>query len=420
MAAYDVMIIGGGASGLMAAAQLAGSGMHTLVLEQSDRVGRKLLATGNGRCNVLNMRMGSERYFSHDMDMAMDILGAHEPERILDLFMQMGLLTREEEDGRVYPLSGQAASVLDTLRLTVQERGADIECQCAVTGIERAKGMWRAHMPDGRMAQARRVVLACGGRAQPTPPADRQAHADIYGMLKALGHKVYEPRPVLSALRCDMSALRGLKGVRARCAMTMLDAGERRVLARDEGEALFTDYGVSGIVAMQLSRALDGRSRAVLHIDLLPGMSEDEVRGMLRRRAANAAMRPLEGLMTGMLNRLLAQCVIRQAGLKAGDASGTLDAPGIAALAGALKRLRAEVLGAQDFKSAQVMRGGAALSGFSATLESKSAPGLYACGEVLDVDGECGGYNLMWAWASALTVAEGICAGQAARGLRSK
>ena len=114
--------------------------------------------------------------------------------------------------------------------------------------------------------------------------------------------------------------------------------------------------------------------------------------------------------MTGMLNRLLAQCVIRQAGLRAGDASGDLDSPGIAALAGALKHLRAEVLGAQDFKSAQVMRGGAALSGFSGNLESKSAPGLYACGEVLDVDGECGGYNLMWAWASALTVAEGICA----------
>ena len=411
VAGWDVCIIGGGAAGLMAAAHLAAGGARTLLLEQSDRVGRKLLATGNGRCNLLNMRLGDERYFSHDPERALAVLRRWPPERLLEEFGRMGVVTCEEDDGRVYPLSGQAASVLDALRLSVSERGATTECAAAAVEAAPLRAGWRVRLADGREVNARRVVLACGGRAQPTPPADRQAKAlDALRLLGALGHRVHEPQPALTALRCDMSALRGLKGVRVRCALTLEEARSRRALRREEGEALFTDYGVSGIAAMQLSRALISGARCVLALDLLPDMSGAQARALLARRASELGARPCESFFAGMLNRLLAQCVLRRAGVDARLACGELTGSELDALAQALKHLSVDVLGAQDFKSAQVMRGGAALCDFDEALMSRRAPGLYACGELMDVDGECGGYNLMWAWASALTVAEGILA----------
>lgn len=408
MADYDAMIIGGGAAGLMAATRLAGGGAHAALLEQSDRVGRKILATGNGRCNLINMRLDNGRYYSRDAESAMNILRAYPPEKLLDIFGTLGLLTREEADGRVYPLSGQAASVLDVLRLSADEFGLDTFTSSPVMQLAKTRFGWRAQLCDGRTISARRAVLACGGYAQPTPPADRQARPfDALSALCALGHKVYAPKPVLTALRCKMDAMRGLKGVRVQCVLTLSDADER-ILRRETGEALFTDYGVSGIAAMQISRALCGRARCRLSIDFLPDKREADVTDMLLSRAKQTPVRRAENFMSGILNRMLAMCVLRAAGVSPAKPCGELNRDECAALARCLKRLSLDVLGGQDFKSAQVMRGGAALCDFDERLMSRHADNLYACGEMLDVDGECGGYNLMWAWASALTVADDI------------
>lgn len=391
----------------MAASRMARGGARVLLLEQSDRVGRKLLATGNGRCNMLNMRLERGRYFSRDMDNAWAVLRRWPPERLLEEFEALGVAVRVEDEGRVYPLSGQAASVLDALRLACDEAGVRTETRAAVERIARADGAWRARLCDGRELGAARVVLACGGRAQPTPPADRSRRGmDALEALRALGHEISVPEPVLSPLKCDMSGLRGLKGVRVRGAMELVQPRSGRVLAREEGEMLFADYGISGIAAMQLTRALHGQG-ARLRLDFMPGMDEAELRARLRLRARRMAARPAEAFMAGALNRLLAQSVLRRANVAPSKRCGELSGGELDAIAGAIKRFEVEVAGIRDYASAQAMRGGAALSGFDASLESRRAPGLYACGELLDVDGACGGYNLMWAWASALTAADG-------------
>lgn len=409
MAQYDVLIIGGGAAGLMAAARLSGGGAKCALIEQSDRVGRKILATGNGRCNLLNMHSGDEHYFSRDMRRIHAVLGAYPPKRLLSEFAELGLMTREEENGRVYPLSGQAASVLDTLRLAVQERNTDVICSSPVTSLETVRLGFRAGLSDGTYVNARYAILACGGRAQPTGPADKQSHGfDALKAMQALGHNVYAPMPVLTALRCDMNMLRGLKGVRVHCALTLCDAQTHKTLRREYGEALFTDYGVSGIAAMQLSRELDKARHCTLLIDLIPNVDENELAQMLLSRAERMPKRPVEQLLIGCLNRMLAQNVLRAAGIALSMYSIDLKCNEIKALAHAIKHLEINVKGALDFKSAQVMRGGLDLSGFDEALMSRRVNGLYACGEILDVDGECGGYNLMWAWASALTAADAI------------
>ena len=409
MSTFDAMIIGGGASGLMAASRLARGGARVLLLEQSDRVGRKLLATGNGRCNMLNMRLERGRYFSRDIGAAWDVLRRYPPERLLDEFGALGVMTRCEDDGRVYPLSGQAASVLDALRLACTEAGVRTETGAVVARVLPLRGTWRARLDDGREYCAERVVLACGGRAQPTLPANRQARGmDMLEVLRALGHAVYAPAPVLTPLKCDMSGLKGLKGVRVRGALELSEARTGRRLAREDGEILFADYGISGIAAMQLSRAACGRGAVRLALDMLPDMDAAALRELLAKRARGMAARPAEAFLTGVLNRLLAGCVLRRAGIAPGRECGALSADELNALTAALKHFEVDVTGAQDYASAQVMRGGAALNGFDAALESLFAPGLHACGELLDVDGECGGYNLMWAWASALAVADGV------------
>ena len=231
---------------------------------------------------------------------------------------------------------------------------------------------------------------------------------DVLEVLRALGHAVYAPAPVLTPLKCDMSGLKGLKGVRVRGALELSEARTGRGLAREDGEILFADYGISGIAAMQLSRAACGRGAVRLALDMLPDMDAAALRELLAKRARGMAARPAEAFLTGVLNRLLAGYVLRRAGIAPGRECGALSADELNALTAALKHFEVDVTGAQDYASAQVMRGGAALNGFDAALESRFAPGLHACGELLDVDGECGGYNLMWAWASALAVADGV------------
>lgn len=399
---YPIAIIGAGASGLMAAIAASGMRPHSVcLLEKEARVGRKLLATGNGRCNLLNMDVSAERYHGSGSGAALSLLRRMPPECLLAEFARMGLRCREEKEGRVYPFSGHAGSVLDTLRAACARGGVTIQTDTEVTRIERAAEGFLLHTAAGGRLTANRVIIAAGGRASPSFGADGGA----YTLLSSMGHTIAEAFPTLAPLKLPPERIRGLKGVRTQATLTLF-VGEP--IARVErGEALFTEYGLSGVAAMQLSRlafeALRERRQPSLRITL---METDAAEAEVRLRRELFSGEPMESFFTGLLHARIGACLLREAGVSPQEPVTEQTASRVLPL---LSDWRLPVLGILPFQHAQCTAGGAVLSQFNPeTLESLRVPGLHACGEAMDVDGDCGGYNLMWAFAS------GIAAGKSA------
>ena len=403
----DIIIIGGGASGLAAACVCAQLGKNTLLLEKENRVGRKLLATGNGRCNILNTE---DPVFFGDPDFARQTLSCCGVKEVWAFFLDLGLLIREEEDGRAYPMTNQASTVLDCLRQRAESSPhITVRTDAMVTGIKKDAGGFAVTVKSGETYFAPSLIAAAGG-----PAAPKLGGSDsVVGPLRALGHRLIPLRPALSALVTGTAAIKGLSGLRVPAYLMLYD-GERAVSAA-AGEALFTDYGVSGVCAMQLARdageLIENGRAATLFVDfspllgLAPALRRRLAPGEWDSNAARAGVLDLlisrrdtlgEGMMyTGLLPRPLA------------DKARRLPLDKSASLLGGLKL---PVLGIKGYDQAQVTAGGLDCAEFdSRTLMSKRVPGLYVCGETLNVDGDCGGFNLLFAWASGILAAKHAC-----------
>ena len=366
-----VLILGGGASGLMAALSAAQDEQNTVtVLERQSRVGRKLLATGNGRCNLTNLDLSPEHYHGQDAGFARAALSRFDGNTTLDFFHALGLLTAAEPSGRVYPLSDQANSVVDVLRFAAAQAG------------------------DGSAYFGDKLIVACGGCAGKALGGTMSG----YELLSQLGHSRTALHPSLTQIRTDPAPIRGLKGVRADCRMRLRADG--RTIQEDAGETQFTETGVSGPVAFALSRAAGQAQGAELLLDFLRDYPAPQVRGLLQARRAAFPVLAGEELLSGMLHPRLGKTLCHARGLGAQPLASVSDAA-LDALVNAIKYFSLPVTGVSGFESAQVTAGGVRTAEFRAdTLESRLAPGVFACGEVLDIDGDCGGYNLQWAWSS--------------------
>jgi predicted Rossmann fold flavoprotein len=391
----DVLVIGGGASGILAALTAAESPENrVLLLERQQRIGRKLLATGNGRCNLTNTGAAPEHYHGEEPDFVRPALEAFPPAAALDWFHKLGLLTAEEYGGRVYPLSNSANSVLDVLRFALDRAGVEQRCACPVRAVRREKRGFAVET-DGACLRADKLILACGGAAG----AKLGGVLDGYQLAKSLGHKRTGLYPALVQLVTEPEYPRALKGVRAEAELTLL----RRtlVLARSKGELQFTDKGVSGPVSFDVSRAAaTGGEGLTLRINFLPcGVREAEA--LLAERQAAFPELPASEVFTGMLHNRLGRMLVKYSGVDAARPLRELDRQALARLAEAASAFTLPVKGTEGFDNAQVTAGGLRTADFDPhTLESRLVPGLFACGELLDVDGDCGGYNLQWAWAS--------------------
>ena len=404
MARKDILIIGGGAAGLAAAISAAqeDSNARITVLEALDRVGKKILATGNGRCNLSNARISPEFYHSDDPGRLNTLLRDMPAQAAPDFFSSLGLLCDTEEMGRVYPYCRQASMVLDVLLLALARYGIRVECGQKVTALSHNGTRFTARTEAGRSFSGDAVILTTGGKAAP-----KQGGLGIgYQLAASFGHRCTPLSPCLVALKSGHQALKGLKGIRAHCAVTLYCNGKQA--GSERGELQFTDYGLSGIPAMQLSCRLE-KGESEVSVDLLPHISPEELEAMLFRRRAALGSEPLESGLLGLIHKKLLFAVLKS--VKIGPLSRRMDSLSgreLARLAGVLKDWRFQITGTQGWEQAQVTRGGIPLTEVDGRFASLRQPGLYLAGEVLDVAGDCGGYNLHWAWCS------GSIAGRAA------
>ncbi|MDO4740055.1 MAG: aminoacetone oxidase family FAD-binding enzyme, partial [Eubacteriales bacterium] len=332
---------------------------------------------------------------------AAQVIGRFPPGEVCRFFEQLGLRTQADEEGRVYPLCGQAAAVLDTLRLRIAELGIEERCEFDCASISRQGEALLLRPVQGEAVRARRVVLCAGGMAAPKVGG---TDAGVK-LLASLGHSAVPRRPALTQIDTDAEPIRALKGLRYQGGVSLLIDG--RAARREEGEILFGEGSLSGIAVMQLSRlaadALRRKKKSELALHILPDRPESLFKELLFR-SKNMPRRELNDFLTGLVSKRIGQSICKIAGAAPlTRLAESLDEAELRAVARLLTDWRLPVKGVKGFDSAQVTAGGAELSAFDPqTMRSRIVPELYAAGEVLDVDGDCGGFNLQWAWASGM------------------
>ena len=396
----QIVIIGGGASGLVAAIMAARNGARVVVLERMQRVGKKLLATGNGRCNLSNRRVGPAHYHGARPEFVEGVFAQFGLEKTLHFFESLGVSALEEDEGKLFPASQQASSVLDVLRYEMAQLGVTEICDVIVQSIQLKQGGVRCVCGDGRTFEAGRVVVCTGGKSSP----NLGSNGGGYKLAQALGHTILEPFPALVQVKLDASYLNQISGVGVQgTAQVWVDGELKRA---ETGELLFTKYGLSGTAILQLSRpisehTLKGRDTTV-RLDLFPALSQEALAVLIHERIAKGSHKPIDFSFVGLFHKRLIPVLLQVAGIQNPQRPcGGLSRDEIARIASALKEWAIPCSGTQSWMFSQVTAGGVDVREVDpATLESKRAPGVHFAGEVLDIDGDSGGYNLQWAWSS--------------------
>ena len=395
-------IIGAGASGMAAAIAAAESAhVQVILFERQARVGRKLQATGNGRCNLTNLHAASRGFHGDDPTFSRSALAQFDVDSTLQWFADLGLFTVAEASGRVYPYSDQANSVVDVLRFALEKPNIQLLTGFEVRKVRKTDGGFSVESSE-EVYFCDKLIVACGGLAGTKLGGSMSG----YQILGKLGHRCTKLRPTLVQLKANWNALPALKGVRAGCKVEILHNGQ--IHAQSEGELQFTEYGLSGPVIFEVSRDVcREKGQWICRLDLLPHVPYEQLlRELLRRRDTTLLC---EELLTGVLHNRLGRVLTKAVGINPNTPIHALDDGQLDAVCGAVKGFEVELVEPMGMDSAQVTAGGVVTADFDPeTMESRIVPGLYACGEVLDVDGDCGGYNLQWAWSS------GRCAGLSA------
>ena len=390
---------------MMAALRARDQGAQVTVLERQARVGRKLLATGNGRCNLTNLSPLDAHYHGEDPGFAAGILAAFPTHAALAYFRSLGLVTLAEPSGRVYPYSDQAGSVVDVLRFALDQRSVELLTGTEVQRIRKTAQGFSLKLTE-EQRDFDRVIVACGGAAGGKLGGTMSG----YQLLRSLGHKCTRLRPSLVQIRSGYPRLPSLKGIRAQCRAEIFQDGV--LFASDSGEIQFTELGLSGPLIFGISRDVCAeRGDWECRLDLLPQLSREETADLLRHRRDSLPGLPTEDLFTGILHNRLGRVLAQEAGLRLSEPLHSLSDTQLDRSAETAKRFCLSLTEPLGMDAAQVTAGGILTRDFDPkTLESHLVPGLYACGEVLDVDGDCGGYNLQWAWSSGY--AAGTAAGK--------
>ena len=405
MKRFDFIAVGGCAAGLSAAinAKRLHPELNIAVIEKNPRAGKKILATGNGKCNLTNLNALNHDYKNNRFtEYAMN---AYPPEKVISFFESLGLLTYADSDGRVYPKSNTASAVLDSLRFETEKLGIEIICEIAVESITKRNGVF---VINGEF-EAPKILIATGGKASPSQGSDGSG----YPLAKALGHRVTPLYPALVPLTVKGDLVKTAKGMRARDVRLTLENG--RVLKESEGEILFTENGLSGIASMELAskaeESLKGdKLKTFTHIDFVPDMSFEDVFAHLKNVRKIKSDCNADTLLTGVLPKQIGIMICKGEKLYTNDKNiSAFSDSELKRIASAVKNFVFEISGTKGYANAQVTSGGISVREINPeTMESRICDGLYFAGEIIDVDGGCGGFNLQWAWASGLLVGEKI------------
>ena len=398
----EIAVIGGGASGLMAAITAKKSGKEVIILERKDRILKKVLITGNGRCNITNVNANISNYFGKNISSVENILNRFTPQDTMDFFNELGIVCNEENRGKVYPLSGQASSVVDALRFEAEKLGIKIETEFYVRKIEKDGFKFRIYSEDRKKIEAGRVIIAAGGQSYP----ELGSNGSGFELAKELGHSVTKLSPSIVQLKTEKYQVKGLQGIKTDVAVTAY--GDNKKICTYDGELLFTDYGISGNVVFNISFVMPLYKNVEFEIDFMEKFDYNELYEILKERKRILSHLTMENYFNGMINKKLGQFLSKVSGIeKLSKPVKDLNDSDIRKLCTVLKKYRVKILETTGFKNAQVTAGGVSLDEVNAeTLESKIVKGLYFSGEVLDVYGECGGFNLQWAWASGYIAGE--------------
>ncbi len=397
---FDAVIIGGGASGLMCAisAKRKNPALNIGIIEKNDRVGKKLLSTGNGRCNLTNSNVGVNRYVGNADKLLSAVIKKYNTQKLIEYFKSLGLQTVKDSEGRYYPLSRQASTVLDVLRFNCDELGVKIFCGETIRSVKKQKGF--VIKTEQNEFEADKLVVAAGSKAAPKLGGNGSA-SDI---LKNLGHSFTPFAPALCPVKVRSDVLKSLKGLRANACVTLYKGSKS--LRTEIGEVQFNEDNLSGICVFNLS--LFTSNDNTIAVDLTPDISNTELYNILNKNKELFSKQTADNIFTGILQKRLSQAVLKSAGIKDfSRACSALSDIELKAAAQSAKRLVFKVTGNEGFDRAQACRGGVVGEGIDPeTMQSKITKNLYICGEAIDVCGECGGYNLHFAFAGGIIAGE--------------
>lgn len=410
----DVIIVGGGASGLFSGLLLAKKGKKVTVLEKNTTVGKKLLLTGNGKCNYTNLYQSEDCYRSREIKKAMKILSTFDVEQILSYFKEIGILPNIKkgrcsynlDSGYIYPNSESGKDVVTALLEENLSFGVKIRTNTEVTDIKKDGKEFLVTAGESHYTyRARNVILATGGLAAPSTGSD----GSLNPIIQKLGHSLIPQLPALTSISSPDKKVKALKGVRLVGKISLYES--ERLLASEYGELQFSERGISGIPAMQLSglvsQALAENKKLQVKIDSYPSLAKKELYDYLLNRKEVLGKRKTENFFLGMLNDKLGG-LLAQSFFKSYKKVEDIPSYVLEEVSQAIKELSFPIDKVGDFSFSQTTSGGFSLSELNEGLESLFVENLYFTGEILDVDGLCGGYNLTWAWASAFVVAETI------------
>jgi predicted Rossmann fold flavoprotein len=401
-----VIVIGGGASGMMAAISARRQGAEVTLLERNPRIGKKLLATGNGRCNFANINTSSTYFHGSNPRFATMVLAKFTIQETIAFFEQLGIAHKVEELGKIFPMSDQASSVLDVLMYELNRMGVTTICDAYVKKLLPKPGKFKLECANGSRFEADKVIIAAGGRAMPASGSDGNG----FTLAQHLGHTLIDIFPALVQLKLEGPYFKQINGVKFVGTAEILH--NQQSLAKDRGDILFTNYGISGPPILQISRKagelLHDNKAVELKITILDTIAKEALNKLITARFASESQKTVEFSLVGLINKRLIPVILKEAGIKEPKGlAANLSSSEHEKIMTILTDWRFKVTGTNSWPNAQVTAGGIATNEINhSTMESKIINGLFFAGEIIDIDGQCGGFNLQWAWSS------GFIAGQ--------